>query len=345
MSVASRAGAGTVRRIAAVTVGLLVALLLGEGLLRVSGLGWYEARRDHYEMISVRTPSGDSVFLFAPGGLSWHEWDGDPYGTLPPGARLEYGDVRREGIRGALPPEDGTPRLLFMGDSFTFGEGVVLADTFVARTQAALVAEGVAVAALNSGVPGYGTHEERLRLPELLERFDPAVVVVVFAPNDAIHVSAAHARGHDLLRFVPEQRSSRVVALLERAWTARERARETEAWYLSFYAGDGRSAWDRARAELVEMRTLAHAHGAVLGVAYFPLLHSLADGPLDAIRDEVERACEQAQIPFLDLGPAFRGLDERDLWVHPVDHHPNARAHALAATALQPFVRGLLETR
>ena len=32
----------------------------------------------------------------------------------------------------------------------------------------------------------------------------------------------------------------------------------------------------------------------------------------------------------LDLLPRFQGMDERELVVCPTDHHPNARAHAIA---------------
>jgi hypothetical protein len=33
---------------------------------------------------------------------------------------------------------------------------------------------------------------------------------------------------------------------------------------------------------------------------------------------------------------------DRALWVHPTDHHPDARAHELAAEAIAPFVESLL---
>jgi hypothetical protein len=44
-------------------------------------------------------------------------------------------------------------------------------------------------------------------------------------------------------------------------------------------------------------------------------------------------------MPFLDLLDTFRGHDEKSLWVHPTDHHPNEAAHALAAEAIERFVR------
>ena len=43
-----------------------------------------------------------------------------------------------------------------------------------------------------------------------------------------------------------------------------------------------------------------------------------------------------------DLLPAFLGREAAELWVSPLDQHPNAAGHALAAESLLPFVTELL---
>jgi len=55
--------------------------------------------------------------------------------------------------------------------------------------------------------------------------------------------------------------------------------------------------------------------------------------------------CGEAGIPYHDLLPAFRGRRPADLWVHPVDRHPNEVAQAIAAEALLPVVRERLQGR
>ena len=42
---------------------------------------------------------------------------------------------------------------------------------------------------------------------------------------------------------------------------------------------------------------------------------------------------------MIDLLPALRAQPCDQLWVYPSDHHPNERAHALAAEALAEAVR------
>ena len=81
-----------------------------------------------------------------------------------------------------------------------------------------VVDTGVGITALRSVCPAVGVP-------------DYTGDVTLFSPADArtadaIDVSAAHARGEDLLRYVPRPHASRVVALLGRAWSARERARD-----------------------------------------------------------------------------------------------------------------------
>jgi hypothetical protein len=44
-------------------------------------------------------------------------------------------------------------------------------------------------------------------------------------------------------------------------------------------------------------------------------------------------------LPVLDLAPAFAGQRTEDLWVHPCDHHPNGRAHAIAGRALADWLQ------
>jgi lysophospholipase L1-like esterase len=48
--------------------------------------------------------------------------------------------------------------------------------------------------------------------------------------------------------------------------------------------------------------------------------------------------CARNGIEFYDLFGAFKGMRDRDLWVHPSDQHPNVRAHQIAAEAIARFI-------
>jgi hypothetical protein len=61
----------------------------------------------------------------------------------------------------------------------------------------------------------------------------------------------------------------------------------------------------------------------------------------------VEDVVRSDDIPLLHLGDALRAHSYADLIVHPIDQHPNERAHAIAARELERFLREhrLLEQR
>jgi hypothetical protein len=86
---------------------------------------------------------------------------------------------------------------------------------------------------------------------------------------------------------------------------------------------------------LREMKRRLNLRQARLLVAPWPLLVGLDRGyPFEPAHETIRRLCAGAGIPHYDLLQAFRGRPTADLWVHPVDHHPNEVAHRIAAEAL-----------
>jgi len=320
----------TRRRVLAVLLGLLAALALGEIVARVARPA-YAPRKADYEILPVsdEPPS----WVYAPGSTVRFTWDGDPIGVLPEGARQEV-PINALGLRGPL-PGGGERAVVVLGDSFTFGEGAATEDTFVGRLDASRRGRGVRF--VDAGVAGHGTVEEAARLEGLLDALHPVAVMLVHVPNDAIPWQESAERGSDLLN-VETPGGSRLVALVR----ALASAGDVEAWYESYYRGANADAWRRSREALLWMASTCRARGVRFAVVAFPLMHRLDDYPLTAIRDEVRGAAAEANVPFLDLLPAFAGADAGELWAHPADRHPNRRAHAIAADAMEPFVEELL---
>src|SRR4051812_22509377 len=87
------------------------------------------------------------------------------------------------------------------------------------------------------------------------------------------------------------------------------------------------------------MARRTRAQGGRFLVASWPLLVDLDAYPFTAADDAIARFCAEAGIPRVDLRLALADHAAESLWVHPVDHHPNELAHALAADALVDPVR------
>jgi lysophospholipase L1-like esterase len=326
-------------RALAAVVGLLVAATAAEVALRVTHWGVWASRTDDYHFLAR---NGETAYFFDPSQPTSQTWDHDPYGRLPPGATMTYA-LNSKGMRGPEPAPE-RPKVLFVGDSFTFGEGVRVEDTFPARIERALAGgAGPAPQMINAGVPGYGSQHEAERIASLLAEFKPRAVVLVYVPNDPIPLDHSSNRGDDLLRRGDDARPALyLVRLLSGVMSRPDGDRAIEEWYLSYYFGDRREYWEQTQRDVKGMKDRAVKAGAKFGVVLFPLLHRLAGRPFGKIHDAVAALSREIDAPYLDLSDALAREPDQALWVHPTDHHPDARANEIAAEAMTPFVESLL---
>lgn len=89
-----------------------------------------------------------------------------------------------------LAPKQGTQRMLFIGDSITFGSGVDSKWRFTDRIGRALTAD---FEVINAAVPGWGTDQELLYYELFGDQLRPDVVVLTFFMlNDVINNSLDH---------------------------------------------------------------------------------------------------------------------------------------------------------
>ena len=90
--------------------------------------------------------------------------------------------INSTGQRGSELPPLSQPgvRLLFLGDSITFGADVPEEETFVKRVQDRLTSPEQRVTTINGGVPGYSTYQELAYHRYVGQQLRPDVVVLVF---------------------------------------------------------------------------------------------------------------------------------------------------------------------
>lgn len=110
----------------------------------------------------------------------------------------------------------GVLRIVALGDSITFGNGLALADTWPKQLERLLVDGGRRSEVLNLGVGGYDTLQEAVLLDRLGLRYEPDVVVVCFCVNDVGLFSINADQLRRLERSNP-LRELRLVQLLTRS--------------------------------------------------------------------------------------------------------------------------------
>jgi lysophospholipase L1-like esterase len=114
------------------------------------------------------------------------------YWTLRPGAAITQversGDVdyivNAEGYRGPLPNHKTRKRIVFLGDSVTFGLGVDDEETFVRRVEAHLRRASDPVETANLALFSYGPHEYLSTWRRLGRTLSPNLVVLQLYMND-----------------------------------------------------------------------------------------------------------------------------------------------------------------
>ncbi|MEM9597852.1 MAG: hypothetical protein AAGD06_26530 [Acidobacteriota bacterium] len=175
---------------------LLLLASLGFGLAVVCGVGWWLAARGPVHLADLdpeaRRQLGWELMSVSPGVYA-------PASFEP---RIGYTLGRRKTITawndtfeanalgfrtGPVAKERGTFRILFVGDSWTFGMGVRRHETF-AEVAAGMAADHAGlpgpVEAWILALPGYNTPAQVAALRSLFDRLEPDAVVICPTPND-----------------------------------------------------------------------------------------------------------------------------------------------------------------
>jgi len=347
------------KRMMSIFFGLAMGLLVAECGLRLLGLPrFHKAHSSPLQFWFERDPeTGEFYYVNVPSSTIAFVYDSNPRGYFKPGNVVEH-KTNSAGFRGPefqLAKSSHTVRLAFLGDSFTFGEGVHFEDTFPEVTarllEKHLSGQGIAVQSYNFGVGGYNTAQELFILKKMALSVHPDAIILCYVLNDAEPELCTFDTIQQ--RFVRRPRESgvpeglddphpppnliyhlRVSQVIWRFCTGLERNRQTEEYYHSLYRSDAEN-WRRTRQALHEMAQICRDENIPLIVMLFPVLYKLnSHYPFRDLHEMVDREIQNTGAQFLDLLPAFTGKSGPILWVHPTDQHPNEKAHAIAARQL-----------
>ncbi len=337
--------------------GILAGLLLAEGLFRVLGLGnpascydfifrWVPSSpfyvHDDPEIQVALTPSFQGSMVYE------RAMDAKVLKTVP-------FRVSRHGLRGpdrADMPPPGTTRILAVGDSFTFGEGVGDDETYPAVLERALNRYG-RYEVLNAGTPTWSLRQE-VRWLELNGRtIQPAIITLGFFVNDLepsfyrdprdpmppavarVPVWASWENGlrrysfmvNYIARYVERQRLARALLGVQRDYRDILRASmETDAFET------------RLRDGLNRFRTQCRMLHARCVVLLLPMLDAFHVDPMADFLARVGLEARRFGFEVVDLTPALRSLSQAELTVLPGEAHPSAAAHRAMGEAVADYL-------
>lgn len=232
--------------------------------------------------------------------------------------------INSQGVRAdrEIPPEPppGVRRIVGLGDSFLFGHGVELEESFLALLEEMLPGTET----VNLGVQGHGTDQHLLMLETRGLRFQPDLVLLgLYTPEIERNAGAFHrdtpkpffrldGQGSLVLENVPVPREGEAFPTPPEGLAGRSRLLSRAGTFLSRH-GFG-TVWDVTAAILERMEASSAAAGAELLVVVIPPQYAVQG-------DAVERLSQRHTVSVVG------GMLE-DLGLEHVDVMPALAEHA-----------------
>jgi len=235
-------------------------------------------------------------------------------------------------------------RIVVIGDSFTWGQGIDVRDRFTNLLEESLNPTTHEV--LNFGIPGHNMPEHLQELEQVLP-LSPDFILLQLYINDFETPEMVRPQGHPLISSEDLDRrlmqSSALYVLLSNQWGELESKFgfvESYEHYMARNLADpsmpnARKAFGMLRQFIERARSGNTPCGTVLFPAPDAMGPKGAGYPFGYIHERVRMICQDARIPCLDLLPAFSTYaNPRSMWVSPFDAHPNGMANRRAASEI-----------
>ena len=240
----------------------------------------------------------------------------------------------------------GRTRILFLGDSFTFGWGLELDFSFVKQLEKLLGDQHWEI--INLGVPAYDTIMEVLHFEQAGLKYSPDLVILMYHLNDAQSaVDTSLGNGQETFLTLTHyyqgdlqgSERERVEAFLrERGWptdppwnrraTSFRNRTYLMAHYLPLY-------WGPTQEALTRLQGFAHEHGFKVLVCIIPEIdQAWGTYPFDDLHERVAAEMRSHGFGVLDLKPILSPFPNKDLMLWGTDGHTSAYADRIIAQAL-----------
>lgn len=361
-----------IRRVAGLAAPFFIAaplaFVLVEGALR---LGLFGGERN-VPMVRIANKKGDARGDIRPGSLVLLCYPTNYRGYFridlaDPKTLAHYESIGMRGLDKALPlrpfaveqpfnsrvflgPEfkekrEGITRVVIMGDSFNMGWGLRLEDRVSDRLEVLLNRGGPGrYEVLNAGIPSGDFPKLYYQWREILG-LKPDILIFGMTLNDTLREPELAQPPLESSPLVMVRRADpalgggffdlRIRALVQKIRQDRLDSRVMIDWYRALGSDRNAASIVATRQYIKEMDSTARHRGGRFILALWPLLVPWDEGyPFQEIHDRTAGFAKDRGIEFVDLLPPLLSRKAPDLWVHPVDRHPNEVASALAAERL-----------
>lgn len=256
-----------------------------------------------------------------------------------PGSNMELMDVNvsinSDGLRDRdYPIERGDAyRIIFLGDSLTFGWGVEQEYTFQYLLEEE-IGKTTPTEIINFGTGNHNTEQEVNLFFEKGVKYNPDKVVLFYFINDAEATpekSGLWFLGHS--HFISFY-WSRINSLMNNIVASKS----YKDYYTALYMDD-QEGWINSKKAMLELRDYCLENAIAIQVVLLPELHDTNNLIFGEVYNNISLFLQQSGIEYMSLAKLFSDHgDQMELWVSYDDAHPNKLAHYKIAETLVEFI-------
>jgi len=270
--------------------------------------------------------------------------------------------INSQGLRAteiAPRPAPGTLRVLALGDSQTFGNGLDLAETWPQQLEQLLRAErGDRWEVVNAGIPGTDTWQHEILLRRLLAALHPHAVVLALYVNDVVPRTNPRGGAQPTNRW-----TKRVVYLLKRSSVITWAYYVILPWYERKFGGDNsveeavlsgtsdpraERGWRQVEHSLTEMKELCDARGVGLLLTILPRRDQVSGNHQGrAYNERVKKIAQSHGIAVIDVLPSLAAeyRVQGDKLFIPWDGHNAATANHVISARIAEVLKDFTAAR
>jgi len=263
-------------------------------------------------------------------------------------------------------------RIMVIGDSFTFGMGVSLEDTYAKRLEQLINDAGKTAEVINCGVIGYGMWQYLETLKRKVIPYKPDLVILGLFIDDippsippykhlnnwsgtnpyAQDASGVMSRSY-LWNFLKNwnrifetkyryRRGYKYLKGIEERKEATGPAHPETTWYKIMYGKLAKETYRDFSSTLKEFVRTCEATNIKVLIALIPDAAQLHEPERQAVNGFVAQTCREIGVPFVDVTKRLeKEEDPRTLYLFPIDAHTSPKGHRLIAESILEKIKEL----
>lgn len=236
--------------------------------------------------------------------------------------------INNLGFRNNYPIGLKTPdlkRVAVVGDSFTYGFGVLEEDTFESKLEEMWKLEGIKVEVINAAEPAAALPEYRRILNEKVKGLSPDILIVGINLNDIMTFNSSLIIEKISRNYDWEIRKlSKLVDFFCYTMERRESSEENIKTILDSLTPERLAAFE---AFVKDLKQFANTQKTELYVIVHPIFFNLENYNFTSVHEKVDSILRNEGVAFHDFLEDFKGKKSEDYWITLNDQHPNEKAH------------------